>query len=97
MEIGTGMTFDAALHGDGKIVLADASGEAYQPLGAGMLRILIGPEGGWTREELRRADECGVRVCRFGRNIMRIEVAAAISAGIVLAAEEALKRGRDTL
>ena len=48
------------------------------------VRLLIGPEGGWTAEEIEKAASAGVRRARFGPHVMRIETAAAVAVGIVL-------------
>lgn len=72
-----------------KVVLADASGGTYEPTGAEALRVLIGPEGGWTQRELDLAVEAGVGIARFGAHIMRIETAAVVACSAVLAAEHA--------
>ena len=44
--------------------------------------ILIGPEGGWTPEELRLARESGCVSWRFGPYVLRIETAAVAAAAI---------------
>lgn len=73
----------------GPVVLADASGSAYAATGAAEIRLLIGPEGGWTKGELQGAHEAGVRVCSFGPHAMRIETAAVVATGVILAVERA--------
>lgn len=70
------------------VILADASGEPYEPTGDDALTLLVGPEGGWTDEELAAARAAGARVVGFGRHVMRIETAAVAAAGIVLDAED---------
>lgn len=70
------------------LALADASGERYQPSGASRIRLLIGPEGGWTDEELDAARKAGAQVCAFGPHVMRIELAAAVACAAVLTAEK---------
>lgn len=70
---------------DGAIV-ADARGGAYEARGGDRVRVLIGPEGGWSEPELAAAP----RVCCFGSHVMRIEVAAVAAAAIVLDAERRL-------
>lgn len=89
LEIGNGGTLKEALKAPG-VIVADASGDGYKPSGSddagGQLRLLIGPEGGWTADELRSSADAGARVCSFGRNVMRVETAAVVAAGIVLEA-----------
>jgi 16S rRNA (uracil1498-N3)-methyltransferase len=65
-------------------VIADAGGQPYEPGKEDRVRLLVGPEGGWTEGELADAVEAGARVVRFGRHVMRIETAAVVAAGIIL-------------
>jgi 16S rRNA (uracil1498-N3)-methyltransferase len=80
---------DALASNDGPVILADASGGVYEPCGAERIRLLIGPEGGWTSAELEAARRAGARICSFGPHAMRIETAATVAAGVVLALERA--------
>ncbi len=85
----TGQSFAEALTWkEGPIVVADASGEPYAPTGAAEIRLLIGPEGGWTEQELAKARDSGARVCCFGPHAMRIETAAVVATGVVVAVEQ---------
>lgn len=87
LEIGAEAGFEDALRsGDGeRVVLADAGGAAYAARGADEpVRLLVGPEGGWSERELARAREAGVEVCSLGAHVMRIEVAAAVGVGVVI-------------
>lgn len=45
--------------------------------------VLIGPEGGWTDEELAQAGAAGCRVWRFSPHILRIETAAVAAVAIL--------------
>ena len=45
--------------------------------------ILIGPEGGWTAEEIDMAEQQGCDFWNIGPYVMRIETAALAAAGIV--------------
>jgi 16S rRNA (uracil1498-N3)-methyltransferase len=47
------------------------------------LFLLIGPEGGWTQEELDQMDEAGLTAIGLGETILRIETAAVAAAAIV--------------
>lgn len=85
LEVGPDGDLKAALAAGPQVVLADASGDPYQPAGP-HVRLLIGPEGGWTDGELARAREAGARLCRFGPHTMRVEVAAPAAAARILAA-----------
>jgi 16S rRNA (uracil1498-N3)-methyltransferase len=85
LEVGDVAFMEEAFRGEGvEVVMADVSGARYEASGAGDVRVLVGPEGGWTDEELAWARERGARVCRFGRHVMRIEVAAVVAAGVVV-------------
>jgi len=70
-----------------RVVLADASGGGYVRTGAERIRVLVGPEGGWTEDEVRMAREAGAAVARFGAHVMRVETAGPVAAAVVLAAE----------
>lgn len=69
------------------IILADASGQPPAPTGAEHVRLLIGPEGGFRPEEISAALAAGARVMSFGPHAMRIELAAPVAVGIILALE----------
>jgi len=43
------------------------------------IRLYIGPEGGFTREETEMAGEAGVRLASLGENILRTETAVIAS------------------
>jgi len=85
LEIMEATSLEEALRGEGvDVVVADASGERYEASGRREIRVLVGPEGGWTKEELARARASGARVCAFWRHVMRIVVAAVVAAGVVV-------------
>ena len=69
--------------GAGALVIAAQSGEPYTPIGAERIRLLVGPEGGWTDDELDAARSAGARVACFGPHVMRIEVAAPVACAII--------------
>ena len=89
MTVERGASFRDAIGED--VIIADASGEPYQPTGVDDLTLLVGPEGGWTDAELDQAHAAGATVAGFGRHVMRIETAAVVAAGIVLSAEDHLR------
>lgn len=72
---------------DTLILLADSSGT---PLGSPTsapppsVRVLVGPEGGWTPEELAQAHAAAVPIISFGPHAMRIETAAVAIAAITV-------------
>ncbi len=86
LEVGAATPLERALVGapGAAVVVADASGGAYRATGAGTVRLLVGPEGGWTPAELDLARAAGALVHRFGPHILRIETAAPTAAAIVL-------------
>jgi len=45
--------------------------------------ILIGPEGGWTDDELKTADQARCLTWRLGPNVLRVETAATAAVAIV--------------
>ena len=61
---GYGIKLSKAMH---KIKYQDASFPVY---------LLVGPEGGFTKEEIAIAKEAGLTVVSFGERIMRAETAA---------------------
>ena len=71
------------------LIVADASGDPFDPVaatntgGAG-ITLAVGPEGGWTAEELDRFRSQGAQVARFGPHVMRIETAAVAAAAIIM-------------
>ncbi len=93
LEIAPVVTFERAIEpaGGTSLVLADASGGSYQPTGSGSVRLLIGPEGGWTDKELARARAAGAQIASFGAHVMRIETAAVVASAAVLIAERVHK------
>ncbi len=86
MEIGGKATMAEALRTatGTRVVLADASGTPWSgTTAAENVRLLIGPEGGWTPEELAAARVAGTTIARFGPHVMRIETAAVAACAVV--------------
>lgn len=85
---------DAALlpEDGGRVIVGDSSGSDAGETGGARVRLLIGPEGGWTPAELDRARDSGASIARFGAHTMRIETAALGAAAILL--REATTPGR---
>ena len=52
--------------------------------GAGAVQVLIGPEGGYTPEEVQAARESGALVASLGPRIVRSETAAVAAAALTL-------------
>jgi len=68
-------------------LLADAEGgtviDAAAVRSARRVLILVGPEGGWSDDELAAADEAGCVRWSLGPNVLRIETAAAAAVVVV--------------
>ncbi len=96
LEIGAMTTFaDALTHAQREqslVLLADQSGDAWRTLATEVARssssisLFIGPEGGWTEQELTNARNAGVKIVNFGPHVMRIEVAAIAGAAVIMQA-----------
>lgn len=86
LDIGGPMPLVEAWRSEGPLIVADASGEPWRGPAPARASLLVGPEGGWTPEELRAAEGAGAHVARFGVHTMRVEVAAVVAAGILMQA-----------
>jgi 16S rRNA (uracil1498-N3)-methyltransferase len=99
MEVGQSATIAEAVSvasgaaAPADVVVASAGAERYRPRGQDRVVLLIGPEGGWTTEELDRLRAAGARAAAFGQYVMRIETAATAAAAIILAAESDHREG----
>jgi 16S rRNA (uracil1498-N3)-methyltransferase len=62
-------------------IIFDASGENFKNIKneSKNIGIFIGPEGGWTHEEIKKATENKFSVASLGTNILRGETAAIIA------------------
>lgn len=74
------------------VVALDASGSKEVPRreprhspAAPDLSLLIGPEGGWSDAERERFGREGVALWSLGERVLRVETAAVLAAGVVLA------------
>lgn len=90
MQVQPALGFRELLDAPGPVIVADASGEHYRPLGVQRLTLAVGPEGGWTGSELELFRRSGARVARFGSHAMRVETAAVAACAIVMALEQRL-------
>lgn len=72
-----------ACHPEADQTLAAAAGRHEGPLA-----LMVGPEGGWSDEELALMNEYGLATVRFGRRVLRTE-----TAGVALMAALAAIRG----
>ncbi|MBI4991837.1 MAG: 16S rRNA (uracil(1498)-N(3))-methyltransferase [Candidatus Harrisonbacteria bacterium] len=48
------------------------------------LNVLVGPEGGWTEQELKVAKENGVKIVSLGSRVLRTETAGMVAVAILL-------------
>ena len=64
-------------------ILFDADSEPLTPDVAGAVTLLIGPEGGWSDDELQLARERGCAFQRLGPRRLRAETAAIVAATVV--------------
>lgn len=78
-------TFDDLLARSGTKILFDADADAQGGLLSGLqdVTILIGPEGGWSEEELSRARDRKVVFRRLGPRRLRAETAAISAVAVV--------------
>lgn len=67
-----------------RVIVADGSGTPYRHAAGLDHTLLIGPEGGWTSDELAVLRAAGATIASFGAHTMRTETAAVVAAGIVL-------------
>ena len=65
---------------DTAILLADPAGAPLAEPHAGRVLVLVGPEGGFTPEEIEAATAAGARRVALGRHVLRIETAAIAAA-----------------
>lgn len=93
MEVGGRCALGEALSlpggGGTSLVLADGRGGRYAPTGCERVRVLVGPEGGFTEAELASARDAGAQVVSLGPHVLRIETAAVVAVSAVLLAEGA--------
>jgi 16S rRNA (uracil1498-N3)-methyltransferase len=90
MEVATGAVFEDCLATGGApaLMLTQEGSRGLQgllPDEAGGVRLLVGPEGGWTQEEIERARLAGVGLWSLGETVLRTETAAVVGAALVLA------------
>lgn len=89
LEFGRPQRLDRAASDNARVIVCDASGGFPPKLGGGeVARVLVGPEGGWEPDELERLRATGAAVCRFGPAVMRIETAAVVACGTLMATAE---------
>lgn len=64
----------------------DPSGEAFHApsRGARTAGCFVGPEGGWTKDELETAHGLGMQVCSLGRLVLSAPTAAVVASYLVV-------------
>lgn len=91
MQIGQATPFADALQCDaGLKLIADPAGKSIASLhqdlkSVSTVRVLVGPEGGFTDEERSAAEQAGFMPWRYSPHTLRIETAAAAAVAILRA------------
>lgn len=94
LEFEHALVHDAHARSPHVLVLADQSGAPWWGVrdsiiprvrSAGAVSLLVGPEGGWTPQELDLARGAAASIVSFGPHAMRIETAAQVGAGCLVA------------
>jgi len=76
-------SFAAVVARPGTKIVFDADTHPAPPEVAGEVILLVGPEGGWSEEELRVARESGCAFQRLGPRRLRAETAAIVAATVI--------------
>ena len=90
MAVSDGGSFEECLATGGTpaIMLAHSGKRGLMgllPVEAEAVRVLIGPEGGWTDQETEAARRSGVGLWSLGPSVLRTETAAVVGGALVLA------------
>jgi 16S rRNA (uracil1498-N3)-methyltransferase len=90
MDVSVGASFEECLSTGGLLAAMLVQGgtrglRSLLPQEAGKIRLLVGPEGGWTDDEQVAARGAGVVMWSLGPNVLRTETAAVAGAALVLA------------
>jgi 16S rRNA (uracil1498-N3)-methyltransferase len=90
MDVGGMVGMDEALAVDGTTLVmlweaATAPLRSLLPPGPDAVRLLVGPEGGFSEQEAARARAAGAAPASLGANVLRTETAAVVGAALVLA------------
>lgn len=72
----------------GEKIILDKSGEPIKNYQLSItnyqLHIFVGPEGGWTENELKSAKENGAKIVSLGNTVLRTETAGLVATAILL-------------
>jgi 16S rRNA (uracil1498-N3)-methyltransferase len=88
MEVWGPFKLSGVLDFEGTVMLSEAGKERLSdvlPAEAPVIRLIVGPEGGFTERELRQAADAGVATASLGPNNLRTETAAVVGATLALA------------
>lgn len=95
--VGETMTFPEAVSeaGEGGIVLHNAPNlpRLEECVGGDIVSLFVGPEGGWSAEELRLAEEAGLKIARIGPYRLRSETAGIVAVARARAVLESVGGG----
>ncbi len=88
LEVAPMVSFRDVLNESADLHLIAAPGGKVATLGkrlqtAGSVQVLVGPEGGWTDEELSVAEAAGALRWTMGPFVMRIETAAPVAVAVL--------------
>lgn len=66
------------------IMFSEKGGSGFPEMSlSGEVKVLVGPEGGWDKEELRFAEEKGILILSLGSRILRAETASIAAVAIL--------------
>jgi 16S rRNA (uracil1498-N3)-methyltransferase len=94
LKIADAVDFKTAIkNAEGMILLLDVSGEnIIKYLGRiknnGIVSLFVGPEGGWTDEEIVFARDRGAEIVKLGPRILRSETAGPVAIGSILSVKD---------
>jgi 16S rRNA (uracil1498-N3)-methyltransferase len=74
-------------------ILLDASGDPFPATLAAPAAVWVGPEGGWSPDEIARADDAGWRRARLPGATLRTETAAIAALILAARAIDTARRG----
>jgi 16S rRNA (uracil1498-N3)-methyltransferase len=79
--------FIASANGEMRVMFAETGGESFsascERSNHGSVLALVGPEGGWTQDEINQTRDAGWRIITLGGRVMRAETAAIACAALL--------------
>ncbi len=87
LEIGERIAFEDALRAEPgtRVVVCHQNGGAYRSTSAERVRLLVGPVGDLTEQELQAAQAANAEIATFGPLTMRIDTACCAASAVTLA------------